>query len=265
MTEKTPVETELREKQSWTVIAVLRALLSRIVAARLTLTEMRSDLHIARHEQWGLTSWRFGTTIGEANASQLVEYVVELQKLEDVLKKETDRLMSRVRALEQTHCEEFGTETWRWPNVRLGTEPRYEDDVYLAMFSFLDPDAPSREDWRELGRTISVALRVALERLQRYDALEQAVGRRDVPFDGHRLQWIESAGRWHLGGKALHAGVHVYLLTERFGWLGGRYESSNGGQGAHFHFSLGERALGGDFSLKLGEEHRLAWPSEVRG
>jgi hypothetical protein len=231
-----------------------------------TLTEMRQV--VLEEEEWMFA--KDASPLGEQHFMHLEVLFAELKALEQQVKRMTWRVDYRGVVL-RVACEEEQTDAIA-PYGLLG-EPLDDDDLsgdalYPLIGSFLqDPNEQDDDtDWHGRGRVLAMALWSTLDRLRDHDALSRVAGRNnDVLFTGHPVRWLESAACWHLNGSSLEAGDRVYLLTDNYAWLPGRYESGAGGWRAMFCFRLGVRELGQTFSLELGDEHRLAWPKEIEG
>jgi hypothetical protein len=244
---------------------VIRAVVARVSSAALDLSSTAMDLRLAQES--GEARFQLDVT-ARGDEPEIEDLRAHLERLKDDMFALADRWSEQESQLRGAYEEEFG-ETPSYAEPFIGSPPRYEDDVYAIMRLFLAPQLGSttgptsaEEDWYEHGRFLASALRYTLDRLRRYDALAAAAHGRRPPFSGHTLEWREDAGRWHLGGRPLHAGDPVWLLgNDHHGWIPGRCESGDGGRRVYFVFRLTESD--GDLSVPLGEDHRLAWPSEL--
>jgi hypothetical protein len=148
---------------------------------------------------------------------------------------------------------------------------RHLTEVYEArdLFSAIGEDGQQDEFALSLIRAGQCLLR-ELQRHEREDELRLArsgMSERarisEVEADGHALLLGEDAGgaRHFLGGKPVHAGAHLFVLSS-IGWMAGRYEWSYGvDQPGRLYVPF--PGAHESVALRIDSGMRLAWPEEL--
>lgn len=126
-----------------------------------------------------------------------------------------------------------------------------------------EPNEVDVEDLTSAARQLVTQFYELTNELERERARGRSRPNGSPRVEGHRLQEGRDDGgrRDYLGGRPVHAGQSLHLLTD-LGWLAVRYESNMPNGPALLYFSLPGSGYE-EVRIPVAACMRLAWPEEM--